>query len=127
MFEVSGRLRSHASSLSLPLPATIPNCPDRLANSQSLDNLNEIGTFDANLFWTGLYTPTLVWLVFLILAVLRLKVTPRGGRDGRDGSNSNTPSPFRTASHGSSIGRIRAGPPRPPLERGRQAFSTARG
>ncbi|KAF0700948.1 Aste57867_8518 [Aphanomyces stellatus] len=41
---------------------------------ESLEDMSEIDPLDAKIFWTGLYGAPVVWVLFLLIAVLKLNV-----------------------------------------------------
>lgn len=41
---------------------------------ESLEDMAEISAFDSRIFWGGLYISPLIWTVFLLFAVLRLRL-----------------------------------------------------
>ena len=41
---------------------------------ESLEDMAEISSLDANVFWGGMYATPVIWGAFLILGVLRLKI-----------------------------------------------------
>lgn len=42
---------------------------------ESIDDVSQIGAVDRRLFWVGLYTPAVIWSLFLVVAILRFEVT----------------------------------------------------